>query len=227
MDSFAVFLTGFGILGILGVVLLGGIVFAIIPIWAIVDCSNSKREGNVKTMIIVALCLTWGLGSLIYGIFVTKTKFLRRFSLVSFVALISLLILSLGSCFYGARIMSEKRAIQQEAKREQWLQELRARGFLNTMKGQTFSIEKDITEPIFFEAQTFKLWANSTSDLCVEAQVCEIYGTVEGDLIFHGQVLTIQPKAVIKGNLEVDAQVLKKYGEIMGNVTGNVQVQKE
>lgn len=221
MELFA----GLGLAGILCLILIGGTFFAILPIWAIIDCSNSDRDN--KTIIIVFLCLTWGLGSLVYSIFLTKTKSLRKFSIITFLICIVLFILSLSSCIFGFKKAQEKQAIEQKVENEKLSNELRDRGFLNTMKGQTFKVQKEITEPTYFEAQTFELLGDSTSDLFIKAQTCEIHGTVGGNLIFRGQVLTLQPKAVVKGNLEVDAQVFKKYGKVMGNVTGKVQVQEE
>jgi heme/copper-type cytochrome/quinol oxidase subunit 4 len=230
MGSFAPFLTGFGLIGLLGVFVLGGTILAILPIWAIIDCSNSKRDQNSKTITIIFLCLTWGLGSLIYSVFLAESKQLRRFSLVSIFCFFGLFILSFGSCLFGAKRgmqLQQKLAIEKKAEEDKFIQGLRARGFSNTLKGQSLSIEKTITEPTIFEAQTFKLLGDSTSDLYVKAQTCEIFGTVGGNLIFRGQVLTIHPKAVIKGNLDANAQVLKRHGKIMGNITGDIQVQEE
>ena len=130
----------------------------------------------------------------------------------------------------AGRFVSHKSAEaeqRREAEREAFLAGMRARGFTNTISGQSVTIEEDIDQATIYEAQTFKLWGNCSTDLCVVAQTCEIFGTVEGTLIFEGQTLTIHPNGVIKGDLEVDAQTVERHGEVHGTVSGSYQVFKD
>jgi hypothetical protein len=222
MDTLATVIGGLGVLGVFAVIVIGWAILAMLPIWAIIDCANSGRDSSNKTLIIVLLCLTWGIGSLAYGAFVTDSPRLRRFSLISVLTLVVVFILSVGSCMVGASRGTAERKVEEEKLRT----ELQTKGFKNFFKGQTFSIQKDITEPTFYDAQTVNLLAGSTADLYIKAQSCEVHGVIDGNLTFRGQTLTIQPNAVIKGNLDVEAQVLKRYGKVMGNTDGKVQVQE-
>ena len=55
------------------------LVVAVHPFWAIVECAVSdKLDGARKGLWILAMLLTWTLGSFLYGIFATYSPTLRR-----------------------------------------------------------------------------------------------------------------------------------------------------
>lgn len=127
---------------------------------------------------------------------------------------------------FVARKAHQMQAVR-AAERAQLIEELRARGFVNETQGQSMTIEQVITQPTIYDVQVFKLFGDCTTDLCVLAQHGEIHGTVEGDLVFRGQVLIIESNAVVKGNLELDAQSVTKRGRVEGSITGTYQTFKD
>src|SRR5262245_23732644 len=84
MEQVRGILAGLGVLGIVGGVALGFVTLVVLPWWAIFDCLFSRRSGGLKAVGVLLLCFTWGLGSLIYGLFVTTTKPLRVVTAVAF-----------------------------------------------------------------------------------------------------------------------------------------------
>jgi hypothetical protein len=118
MEPVSAVLAGLGVFGIIGAVLIGTLLFVLIPIWAIFDCAFSKRETNTKVLVIILLFLTWTLGSLIYSIFFTSSRALRRFTIVSLVLVVILTIGSVATLIGGAAIHSktesEERAVEEK-----------------------------------------------------------------------------------------------------------------
>lgn len=107
MGNLGVALGSLGILGMIGSIIIGFLVLLILPIWSIFDCGYSKREGGIKTLIIILLFLSWGVGSLIYSIFFASSKALRMFSIFSICGFVLLFIFSLSSFVGGAKISRE------------------------------------------------------------------------------------------------------------------------
>jgi len=66
-------LTGLGIFGLVTVCALASLFCLFQPIWALVDCVDSDRDRETKVLVTVAILFTWGLGSLVYGIFFAKS----------------------------------------------------------------------------------------------------------------------------------------------------------
>ena len=117
MQTLSGVLGGLGIFGLIGAFLVGFLLFGIIPIWAIFDCALSKRGGGTKALVIILLLLFWGLGSLIYSIFSTDSKVLRRLTILAICGLVLLTIFSLSSLTGGAAIHSriaEKETVAKE-----------------------------------------------------------------------------------------------------------------
>jgi hypothetical protein len=118
MDPVSGVLAGLGVFGIIGAVLIGTLLFVLIPIWAIFDCAFSKRETNTKVLVIILLFLTWTLGSLIYSIFFSSSRPLRLFTIVSLVVVVILTIGGLATLIGGAAIHSkaetEQKAVEEK-----------------------------------------------------------------------------------------------------------------
>ena len=98
--------------------------------------------------------------------------------------------------------------------------ELKSHGFEHVVKGQMLEISEDITKPELFMGQVVKIMGDCNTNLAVMSQLCEIHGKIDGDFYFRGQLLTIQPNAVIEGNLDIKAQALQNYGKVNGKITG-------
>src|SRR5262249_38955589 len=77
MENIAVLLSGLGTLGIAGGLILGVVALVVLPWWAIFDCIFSHRSGGLKVVGVLLLLITWGFGSLVYGLFITTTRALR------------------------------------------------------------------------------------------------------------------------------------------------------
>ena len=84
METISGVLAGLGMLGIVAGIVLGFLMLLILPWWAIFDCLFSRRSGGVKVAAVLLLVFTWGLGSLIYGLFITTTKALRVVTVAAF-----------------------------------------------------------------------------------------------------------------------------------------------
>jgi hypothetical protein len=101
--------------------------------------------------------------------------------------------------------------------------ELQQQGFAKVVKGQALVIKDEITEPTLYIGQAVKILGDCKTNLAIIAQVGEIHGRVDGKAYFRGQVLTIQPKAELCNGLDVMAQVIQKYGKIVGGIMGTYQ----
>src|SRR5262245_13027511 len=84
MELVSALLGGLGALGVIGGVLLGFVMLLILPWWAVFDCIFSRRSGGMKAAGVLLLFITWGLGSLIYGLFVTTSRALRVVTAIAF-----------------------------------------------------------------------------------------------------------------------------------------------
>ena len=111
------FLTGMGVFGLVSVMALTSLFCLVQPIWALVDCIDSKRERDTKILVAVLIFFTWGLGSFIYGLFFADSKTLRGFTLVSTIVLVLVTIVSFGSCVSG--IMTQAERVQEQRVVEQ------------------------------------------------------------------------------------------------------------
>lgn len=118
MEPVSGVLAGLGVFGIIGAVLLGTLLGILIPVWAIIDCAASRRERGTKALIIILLIFFWSFASLIYGIFFTDSRALRRFTIISLLGLVILIIFSTASLIGGASIHSgaerERRVAEEE-----------------------------------------------------------------------------------------------------------------
>lgn len=106
MDTMGQFLGGLGLLGILGGVLLAGIVLVLLPWCALVECVRSRRGPTTKSILVVALVVTWGFGAIVYGLFVTSSRALRIFTVVGVVIPTLILVPSVMSFVSGAKMNS-------------------------------------------------------------------------------------------------------------------------
>lgn len=85
MESISQILGAFGFLGIAIAILLGFLMLLVLPWLALIECARSDRDSSSRAFLIVGIVLTWGLGSLIYGLFLTRSRFLRILTVGSIV----------------------------------------------------------------------------------------------------------------------------------------------
>ena len=65
------------------------------PFWGIVECAVTTDRGGVsKGFWVIVMLLTWTVGSLAYGLFVTTSKTLRRATLILVLPMLLLTIFS-------------------------------------------------------------------------------------------------------------------------------------
>lgn len=97
-------LSGLGFMGVLGAIVLGFLAFLVIPVWSIFDCAYSKLEKGTKVLVVILLLLSWSLGSLIYSVFFSESKVLRKFSIFSICGSILLFGFSCSTFLGGAKL---------------------------------------------------------------------------------------------------------------------------
>jgi hypothetical protein len=113
MPDYSQLLGGLGVVGILAAVLLGMVVLFVLPFWAIIDCLVSRRENGAKAVLIVLLVMTWGMGSIVYGLLFPGTRALRIFTVLAIVLPVLILVPSVVSLITGAS-MAGKLQMEQE-----------------------------------------------------------------------------------------------------------------
>lgn len=65
------------------------------PFWGIIECAIAKDRGGVnKGVWLIIMLVTWSLGSLVYGLFATTSKTLRRATLLLILPTVILTVLS-------------------------------------------------------------------------------------------------------------------------------------
>lgn len=84
------------------------------PIWSIVDCIDSDRERETKVLVSVAILLTWGVGSLVYGFFFTKSRNLRWFTIVTSLVMVGLVVLMVSSFISAIATHAKRVEVEQE-----------------------------------------------------------------------------------------------------------------
>jgi hypothetical protein len=102
METIAGLLGGLGLLGVVAAALIALVVLLILPWWAIIDCIVSARTNGAKAFGVIFLVLTWGLGSVVYGLFFSVSRALRIFTVVAIVGFGAILVPSVISLFTGA-----------------------------------------------------------------------------------------------------------------------------
>jgi DNA-binding beta-propeller fold protein YncE len=123
METLSGLLGGLGVLGIVVSVVLAFVVLLFLPWWAIIDCVLSRRSGGAKAVVVVFLVLTWGLGSIVYGLFLPTSRVLRAFTVVAVLGFGLVFVPSMISLLTGAGLHSSYQA--EESRRE--LQEIVSR----------------------------------------------------------------------------------------------------
>ena len=126
-----------------------------------------------------------------------------------------LVLVLIGLIVFGAHFFS--------AKVEKMSSEFEDLGY-EKVSGQMLEITESPTEPTLYLGQSVKLLDDVDTDVAIVAQAAEIHATVNGTVHFRGQMLTIQPKAVLKKDLDLKAQIVQIYGTVEGEITGQYQV---
>ncbi|HXH27789.1 MAG TPA: hypothetical protein VNL37_02020, partial [Candidatus Polarisedimenticolia bacterium] len=88
-------LGGLGVMGLLAALMAGFLLVLVLPWWAIFDCAQSRRSGGVKAAIVALLLFSWGLGSVVYGLFFSTTRALRRVTVATVCGVAAVLALSM------------------------------------------------------------------------------------------------------------------------------------
>jgi hypothetical protein len=118
METLGGLLGGLGLAGVIAAALIALAVLLILPWWAIIDCIVSARSNGAKAFGVIFLVLTWGLGSIVYGLFFSASRVLRVFTVVAVVGFGVILVPSLISLFTGAGMagvaQTERSRLEQE-----------------------------------------------------------------------------------------------------------------
>jgi len=118
METLGGLLGGLGLLGVIAAALIALVILLILPWWAIIDCIVSARSNGAKAFGVIFLVLTWGLGSIFYGLFFSTSRVLRVFTVVAVVGFGVILVPSMISLFTGAgmagKAQAERSRLEQE-----------------------------------------------------------------------------------------------------------------
>jgi hypothetical protein len=119
MEALGGLLGGLGLLGLVAGVLIAFVVLLILPWWAIIDCVVSARNNGAKAFGVIVLVLTWGLGSIFYGLFFSASRALRIFTLVAVLSFGVIVVPSLISLFTGAGLAGKAQADRSRLEQEE------------------------------------------------------------------------------------------------------------
>lgn len=107
---------------------------------------------------------------------------------------------------------------------DEWAGQYESRGYERVV-GQQLDINDTITEPKVYVAQMVRLFGDCETDIAIIAQMAEVHGRVKGNIDFKGQMLTLQPSAVIEGNVAAEAQMVQvNRAVVLGEITGQHQL---
>lgn len=112
-------LGGLGLFGIVAGLALAFIVGLVLPWWAIIDCALSRRSNGVKAVAIVLLVITWGLGSIVYGLCLASSKVMRVVTVVAVLGVTIFLGAGVASLLGGAAIHGREQAEAKRRERQQ------------------------------------------------------------------------------------------------------------
>ena len=101
--------------------------------------------------------------------------------------------------------------------------EFQEQGFETVVKGQTIKVTDDIQEQTLYMGQMIDIYGHCYTNMAIIAQMAELNGIVDGNVYFRGQMLTIQPNAIIHGDLDITAQTLQCDGVVDGEIKGKYQ----
>lgn len=111
-------LGGLGLLGLLVAAFFGFLILLLLPWWAILDCAFSKRTRAEKVVAIALLVVTWGVGSVVYGAFVTRSRLLRWTTFLTVGGVVAVLVPSIAALLAGAGMGSRERAERQREEQQ-------------------------------------------------------------------------------------------------------------
>ena len=118
METLGGLLGGLGLLGIVAAALIAFMVLLVLPWWAIIDCIRAPRSSNVRAFGVIFLVLTWGMGSVLYGLFFSASRALRIFTVVAVVGFGVIIVPSVISLFTGAGLAGKAQAERNRAEQE-------------------------------------------------------------------------------------------------------------
>lgn len=119
METLGGLLGGLGLLGLVAAALIAFVVLLILPWWAIVDCIVSARSSGAKAFGVIFLVMTWGLGSIFYGLFFSASRALRIFTVLAVLGFGVVVVPSAISLFTGAGLAGKAQAERTRAEREE------------------------------------------------------------------------------------------------------------
>jgi hypothetical protein len=118
MEAWTAVLGGLGFLGIVGGMLLGFVIVLVLPLCAIIECLQSNRDTGLKAFFVIAIVATFGLGSVIYGLFLTSSRSLRIFTIfgvsVPLLILVPSVISMTTSAGWTRQLQAEKEAVEMQ-----------------------------------------------------------------------------------------------------------------
>ncbi len=108
---------GLGFAGIVTLVVLSSLFWLVQPIWAIVDCIDSDRDRETKVLVSLAIFFTWCCGSLVYGLFFSRSGTLRKFTVFSLLIMILIAMATFVSCVSAITSQARRAAAEAETER--------------------------------------------------------------------------------------------------------------
>lgn len=92
------------------------------------------------------------------------------------------------------------------------------------LTGQLHDIGTPVAERTVFVGQVVYLRDGSETNVAIVAQMAEISGTINGNLAFYGQLLTLNPDAVITGDLIIHGA--QQYDVPENAVLGEIRLEE-
>ena len=207
MDTIVTAFTSFGVVFMGLFVLFVGFVLFFLPFWTIVDASETKTENRVFCLFM--LVFTWGIGSIIYGLFFAGSKALRKTTIIVTLIGLGLLTLSISSCGAGLALNSKQVAIKEAKEQEELKEQFKPLILDSSIVGEFYGLSRhigttltlftlnneDISKSITVD-QSINHLAKSTSEL-VFAIGNHNFGILN---LKDGRLTSIQPPTELKND---------------------------
>jgi hypothetical protein len=101
------FLGGLGLFGMAVAAFFGFVTLLFLPLWALLDCALSRRARGEKAGVILGLLFTWGLGSVVYGLFFAQSRLLRVATVIAVGGVLVVFVPSVATLMAGARVATQ------------------------------------------------------------------------------------------------------------------------
>lgn len=132
-----------------------------------------------------------------------------------------LVLLILGGILGALGVWGAKKLLKQV---NDWAGAYEDQGYTKVV-GHALDVHEPLEERKVFVGQIVRIYGDCATDVAIIAQMAEIHSRVKGDLSFRGQMLTLQPTAVIEGDIIAEAQVVQaNRATVLGEITGSHQL---